>query len=95
MRVTLAGSESRPQYLLIGETWYPDWHAEVDGRPTVVLRGNHALMAVELPSGAREVRLHFASARYAQGKLVTLAALLVIAGLFVWSARRTRRATHG
>ncbi len=91
MRITLEGGEQRPLYLLIGETWYPDWHAEVDGREAAVQRGDHALLTVVLPPGAREVRLHFASARYAWGKLVTLAALLVIAGLFVWSARRGRR----
>jgi hypothetical protein len=95
MRVTLDGSETRPMYLIIGETWYPDWHASVDGKPAVVHRGDHALITVVLPPGAKEVSLHFASARYARGKLVTLLALLVIAGLFVWSARRGRRAADG
>jgi len=95
MRITLEGREERPQYLLVGETWYPDWHAEVDGKDAVVHRGDHALITVELPPGAGEVRLHFASARYAAGKLVTLLALLVIGALTVWSSRRTRRAAHG
>lgn len=90
MRVTLEGGEERPLYLLIGETWYPDWHAEVDGRSAEVHRGDHALLTVVLPPGAREVRLHFASADYARGRLVTLAALLAVAGLFGWSARRRR-----
>ena len=94
MRVALQGSEQRPLYLLIGETWYPDWHAEVDGRPAAVHRGDHALMSVVLPPGAREVRLHFASADYAMGKTVTLLALLVIAGLFGWSWQRARRSAH-
>ena len=94
MRITLEGSEQRPLYLLVGETWYPDWHAEVDGRAAAVHRGDHALLAIELPPGAREVRLSFASADYARGKLVSLSALLVIIALFVWSARRPGTA-HG
>ncbi|HEU5042420.1 MAG TPA: hypothetical protein VFT84_16450, partial [Gemmatimonadales bacterium] len=95
MRITLDGREERVLYLLVGETWYPDWHASVDGKDAVVHRGDHALLTVELPPGAREVRLHFASARYALGKVVTLVALVVIAGLFVWSARRARRPVNG
>jgi hypothetical protein len=94
MRISLDGSEQRALYLLISETWYPDWHAEVDGRAAPVHRGDHALLTVELPPGAREVRLHFASDEYARGKIVTLLALLVIVGLFVWSARQ-RRVAHG
>jgi hypothetical protein len=84
MRVSLSGSDAQQRYLLIGETWYPDWHAAVDGKPAAVLRGDHALLSVVLPPGAREVRLWFASADYAHGRLVTLLALLITAGLFAW-----------
>jgi hypothetical protein len=92
MRIALTGSERRPLYLLVSETWYPDWHAEVDGRPTAVHRGDHALLTVELPPGAREVRLNFASTDYTRGKIVTLLALLVILALFVLSVRQGRAA---
>jgi len=92
MRITLEGSDPRPQYLLVGETWYPDWHALVDGRPAPILRGDHALITVPVPSGAREVTLRFASAAYARGKLISFLALAAIAGLIAWSVRRRSRA---
>jgi hypothetical protein len=92
MRITLEGTDPRPQYLLVGETWYPDWHALVDGRPAPVLRGDHALITVPLGTGAREVTLRFASAAYARGKLVSVLALAAIAGLIAWSVRRRSRA---
>ncbi len=95
MRITLDGSEQRELYLLIGENWYPDWRAEIDGREAQVHRGNHSLLTLVLPSGAREVRLRFASDEYARGRLVTLAALLVVLGLFLWSFRQGRRSAHG
>ena len=94
MRITVEGGEQRPLYLVVGETWYPDWHAEVDGRPAAVHRGNHALLSVVLPPGAREVRLWFASDEYRRGRVVTLLALLVIAGLFAWSGLRRRRGSR-
>ena len=97
MRITLAGAAEKPSYLVVGETWYPDWHAEVDGKPVPLLRADHALLSVVLPPGAREVTLHFASAAYAKGKLVTLGALLATAALLaapLWRGWRRRKA-HG
>jgi hypothetical protein len=85
MRIALHGSDTRPRYLLVSETWYQDWHARVDGTPAPVHRGNHALMAIVIPPGAREVALDFESPDYARGKLISLLALLAIAGLYGWT----------
>jgi hypothetical protein len=94
MRVTLAGADPKPSYLLVSETWYPDWHAQVDGKPAVTHRADHALLSVVLPPGAREVTLQFSSAAYARGKLVTLAALLIVVALTVVPAIRRRSSVH-
>ena len=77
MRVTLTGTADSTAYLLVSENWYPDWHAEVDGKPALLLRGDHTFLSVALPPGAREVTLRFSSATYARGKALTLLALLV------------------
>ena len=90
MRVTLDGSAAKPTYLIIGENWYPDWHATVDGKAVPLQRADHALLSVVLPPGARDVSLSFASAAYARGKLVTLAALVVTLALLaapLWARR--------
>jgi hypothetical protein len=92
MRVTLAGSAAAPTYLVVGENWYPDWHATVDGKPAVVHRADYALLSVVLPPGAREVRLWFASRAYPRGKLVTGVALLATLALLaapLWTRRRS------
>lgn len=97
MRIALEGSDRRPRYLLVSETWYQDWHAQVDGKPAPVHRGNHALMAVVIPPGAREVALDFDSPEYARGKVISLLALLAITGLYGWTlvARRRLARVHG
>jgi hypothetical protein len=84
MRIRLDGAASRATYLLIGETWYPDWHAEVDGRPVPVLRADDALLSVVLPPGARQVALHFHSTQYDRGRLITLGAVLLTGVMFAW-----------
>jgi hypothetical protein len=95
MRIALAGSDTRPRYLLVSETWYKDWHARVDGAPAPVHRGDHALMAIVIPPGAREVTLDFESPEYARGKAISLVALLAIAGLYGWSLVTRRRLAQG
>ncbi|HEU4474161.1 MAG TPA: YfhO family protein [Gemmatimonadales bacterium] len=95
MRIALEGSDSRPRYLLVSESWYKDWHARVDDTPAPVHRADHALMAVVIPPGAKEIALHFTSPEYAQGKVISLLALLAIAGLYGRTLLARRRAAHG
>jgi hypothetical protein len=95
MRIALEGSDTQPRYLLVSETWYQDWHARVDGTPAPVHRGNHALMTIVIPPGAREVALDFESGEYARGKLVSLLALLAIGGLYLGTLMARRRIAHG
>jgi hypothetical protein len=92
MRIRLEGAAAKPSYLLIGETWHPDWHAQVDGKAAAVLRADDALLSVVLPPGARQVGLHFHSAQYDRGRWVTYVALLAAAALLAWpQVRRWRR----
>lgn len=83
MTVALTGQEAATSHLVVSENWYPDWRAEVDGQPGVVRRVNHTLIGVDLPPGAREVRLRFESPEYATGKWISLVALLVAVGMMV------------
>jgi hypothetical protein len=92
MTVRLDPAPEKDAYLLVSENWYPDWHATVDGRDATVLRGQHTLLTVPVPRGARVVKLWFASASYRTGKGMTLASLGAIAlWLFLPLALRRRR----
>ena len=92
-RVTVAldGIDTRTTYLLVAETWYPDWHALVDGRDAVVHRANHAQIGVELPAGAREVTLDFASAASRRGALVSWLSLILTGAAIALPLVRGRR----
>jgi hypothetical protein len=90
MSVKLDGTDTRPTWLLVAENWYPDWHATVDGQPAPVLRGNGAMIAVELPPGAKGVELKYDIATYHQGMWITLIALLLTALLVLADRVRPR-----
>ncbi len=45
--------------LLVAESWYPHWRAEVDGRKAPLLRVNGGFLGVAVPAGAHEVRFAY------------------------------------
>jgi hypothetical protein len=91
MRITIEGRDHRTLYLVVGENWYKDWRATVDGMPVPVLRAQHTLLSVEVPAGAREITLEARSQEYERGRLISLLALGVAVGLVVVPKIRKRR----
>ncbi|HKW12066.1 MAG TPA: hypothetical protein VJO33_16890 [Gemmatimonadaceae bacterium] len=81
MTITLDGRDVQPGHVLVSENWYPDWHAVVDGKEAMVRRADHTLLSVDIPPGSKEVRLWFAAADYAWGKVVSAISLIVAAGM--------------
>ncbi|MGI9148137.1 MAG: hypothetical protein ACR2IK_16545 [Chloroflexota bacterium] len=79
-RVSLA----QPGYLLQREAWYPGWRARVDGIDTPVVRADLLFRAVPLAAGDHDVEIFFDGATFAQGVLISLAALLATTVLLVW-----------
>jgi hypothetical protein len=92
MRIGLEGQAAAPSWLVVSETWYPDWRAAVDGQPATVFRGQYALITVPLPVGAKEVSLEFRSPAYEQGRMITFISLLAALGLWLVPLVRGRRA---
>jgi hypothetical protein len=83
MTVELDPAPAESSWVLISENWYLDWRATVDGNPAAVLRGDHALLVVRVPPGARRVELDYHSKSFARGKTIGLIALLLVLGAFV------------
>lgn len=90
IRVAIEGRDERPLYLLVGENWYKDWRATVDGVAAPAIRAQHTLLSVVVPPGAREVVFEFTSPEYTKGRMITLLALLVAVGLMVAPRLRPR-----
>jgi uncharacterized membrane protein YfhO len=95
MTIALEGADPRAGWLVVAENWFPDWHAEVDGAPAVVRRGQGTFLTVEVPGTAREVSLRFASPTYRLGRLVSFAALALAVLAVILPTLRARRAAGG
>jgi hypothetical protein len=83
----IAATADAGGYLLIADSYYPGWRAEVDGQPAAVERANYAFRAVRLTPGAHTVRLIFDPPLWRIGW--ALAAAAAVAGaLLLATARR-------
>lgn len=49
----------KPGWVVLDESWHPDWKASVDGLPTPVYRGAGAFPAVPVSAGAKLVEFRF------------------------------------
>jgi len=79
-----------PAMLLVRNTYDRHWEAEVDGRPSPLLRADYLLQAVPLPVGTHTVVLRYRDpwiARGVAGSLLTLTALGTAAAI-AWFRRR-------
>ena len=65
-----------PSLVVVAQTWYHNWHAEVDGEPARLLRANHAFQAVEIPEGRHRVQLIYRDRAFETGAVISLLALL-------------------
>jgi hypothetical protein len=93
MTISLVGADSRRRHLVVSENWYPDWHATVDGRTAQVRRADQSLIGLEIPAGAREVKLWFDSPTYARAKVVSCLAVLAALTMVLLGAVHDRRTT--
>jgi hypothetical protein len=70
--------------LILSQTHYPGWKADVDGKRTEVFPINIALTGIQVPAGLHEIRFHFLPFSFEIGAALTLASgltLLVLLGI--------------
>jgi uncharacterized membrane protein YfhO len=76
--VIVEASADQPGLLVLGDQYHPGWRAYLDGQPVAVLRVNHVLRGVLLPSGDHQVTFRFAPASLRTGIWLSLAGVLLL-----------------
>ena len=82
-RIELSARLERDGFLVLSETYYPGWRAQVDGHPVPVLRADGVLRAVYVPAGTHHVRFTFFPMSLQVGAAISAATLLLVGVLFV------------
>jgi hypothetical protein len=87
-------SASADAWLVLSDTFYPGWTANVDRQAVTVLRGDVLFRVVPVPAGEHDVEFRFEPASVRLGLLISLGCLLLlVCGLVValagrWTHRR-------
>jgi hypothetical protein len=80
--------------LVVSETHYPGWVAEVDGTPAEIYVTNYLLRGVFVPAGAHRVEMRYEAPAMRAGAAVSVATLLFVVALAV-STRLSRSNAPG
>jgi Bacterial membrane protein YfhO len=84
-RVTLRSNGSG--MLVLSDTWYPGWHATVDGRDTKVERVDQMLRGVRVGPGTHTVEMTYRPASFRIGWIVSLVSALTLVAVVLWRRR--------
>ena len=98
--VRIAVDATRESLLVVAESWYPGWHATLDGQPAADLRANWLSQGVVVPPGHHVVEFTYLPATFVWGAwvsggagLITLWLAAILAGTAL-QRRRARRAAE-
>jgi hypothetical protein len=85
--VVIEATVAAPALLVLTDTFYPGWHATVDGTPARILRADHAFRGVRLDAGHHVIRFRYLPRSVLLGGAISLAALVVAALCCTWPPR--------
>src|SRR5665213_85389 len=61
-----------PSLVVIAQTYYHNWRAEIDGRPAKLLRANVAFQALQVPAGTHQIHLFYQDHAFEIGAAVSI-----------------------
>lgn len=82
-RITLAVEAAQDSFLVLSDTYYPGWKADIDGNEVPVYRTNYTFRGILVPEGAHTVRFYYDPLSWRIGLLGTLVSLIVWLLFFV------------
>lgn len=92
VRVDLTLGE--PGMLVLGDTYYPGWQVEVDGRPGRLLRANLYMRATWVPAGRHTVEFRYRPASFRLGLALSITGLAACGTLALMATLHRARAVR-
>lgn len=90
-RLRFRTQRSTPGWVVVLQTFFPGWHATVNGTPAAVQQANLAFTAVPVGAGSSDVVLEYRPASVRQGLAISGVSLAVTVCLLVVAVRARRR----
>lgn len=89
-RISLDTKSQRDAFLVLSDTFYPNWKATIDGVATPVMRANYDFRAVSLPKGQHTVVFEYSPRMLPLGMGISLAAVGIAVTVLLVQRKRAR-----
>ncbi len=87
--VLVKSNASRAAYLVLADSYFPGWIAQIDGQDVRLYRADYNFRAVVVPAGAHTIRFKYSPLSFKVGGVTSLVAgMLVLLGLVTLGWRR-------
>ncbi|MDD5085820.1 MAG: YfhO family protein, partial [Candidatus Omnitrophica bacterium] len=81
--VTIEVNARSRGYLVLSDTYFPGWHAYVDGKETAILKADYVFRALLIDKGAHCVKFVYKPESFEKGKIISLLSLGFMGVLFL------------
>jgi hypothetical protein len=76
--ITVQATTEEPRLLVLSDTFYPGWRANIDGTPAEIWQTNVALRGVVVPPGSHTITMQFRPPVFYLGLSISLLTLLIV-----------------
>ena len=80
--IKLTCTTSQPGLFFISDTYFPGWHARIDGKETKIIRADYAFQGLWLTQGTHTIELNYDPASFKYGALLSLIGILSLIGFY-------------
>ncbi len=71
-------------YLVLSNTYYPGWQAEIDNQQAEILQANFIFQAVKIPAGQSTVTFSYQPKYYYWGKIISIITFIGLVIFLIW-----------
>ncbi len=86
-QVVIRARSEQPSFLILKDSYYPGWHAAVNGEPVEIVATNVLFRGVPVPAGESEVEFRYRPQSWQTGLRFSLAGGLLWLLLALWTVR--------
>ena len=86
--IKLSCTTSQPGLFFISDTYFPGWHARVDGKETKIIRTNYAFQGLWLTQGSHTIELKYAPSSFKYGAFLSIIGILSLIGFYFVAFRK-------
>ena len=76
--VIIKTKNAQPAYLVLTDTYFPGWLAQIDGQDAALFRADGNFRAVVVPSGEHTVRFKYSPVAFRVGSVLSLLAVITV-----------------